>query len=183
MDHTGADVVIGSKRHPQSDVQVPFVRRILSTGYFFFVWLLFGLPLRDTQTGIKMFKRDILRSVLPRLCVKRFAFDLEVLVNVHRAGARIAEAPVKVRSQRLAQRIRYRDVKTIFIDTLAVFYRARILHWYDRAPETPNPMTAIQPVVSSGRAVARTSEAVAAVLEVQRGEAVLSPADESAAAV
>ncbi len=119
MDATGADAVIGSKRHPESDVRVPFVRGVLSAGYFFIVRTLFGMrSLRDTQTGIKLFKRQTLRAVLPRLLVKRFAFDLELLVNVHRTGARIAEAPVKIRSQRLAQRIRYRDVKTIFIDTL-----------------------------------------------------------------
>jgi hypothetical protein len=82
-------------------------------------------------------------------------------VNIHRTGARIAEAPVKIRSQRLAQRIRFHDVRTIFIDTLAVFYRARILHWYDRAPEALRTVTAIEPVVSRGGAVPR--EAAVAV--------------------
>ena len=163
MDRTGADAVIGSKRHPQSDVRVPFVRGVMSAGYFFMVRTLFAMRnLRDTQTGIKLFKRETLQAVLPRLCVKRFAFDLELLVNIHRTGALIAEAPVKIRSQRLTQRIRYRDVKTIFIDTLAVFYRARILHWYDRAPEQPT--MSIKPVVSHGRAVAR-GEAVSAAEE------------------
>jgi hypothetical protein len=99
--------------------------------------------------------------VLPRLCVKRFAFDLELLVNIHRVGAQIAEAPVKIRSQRLAQRIRYRDVKTIFIDTLAVFYRARILHWYDRElTPASSPTAGIVPVVSYGRLVSREVAAV-----------------------
>ncbi len=183
MDETGSDAVIGSKRHPQSDVQVPAVRRILSAGYFFIVRLLFGLPLRDTQTGIKIFKRAMLHAVLPRLCVKRFAFDLELLVNIHRAGGQITDAPVKIRSQRLAQRIRYSDVKTIFIDTLAVFYRARVLHWYDRATDSPQPMTTIQPVMSYGRAAVRALLTDTTVIEVQRGEELLSAADESAAAV
>jgi glycosyltransferase involved in cell wall biosynthesis len=183
MDETGYDAVIGSKRHPESDVQVPPVRRILSAGYFFIIRLLFGLPLRDTQTGIKIFKRAMLHAVLPRLCVKRFAFDLELLVNIHRAGGQITDAPVKIRPQRLAQRIRYNDVKTIFIDTLAVFYRARILHWYDRATDRQQPMTVIEPVVSYGRAAPRASLADSAVIEVQRGEEFLSATDEGAAAV
>jgi glycosyltransferase involved in cell wall biosynthesis len=181
MDETGFDAVIGSKRHPESDVQVPALRRVLSAGYFFIVWLLFGLPLRDTQTGIKIFKREILHAVLPRLCVKRFAFDLELLVNIYRAGGRIADAPVKIRSQRLAQRIRYHDVKTIFIDTLAVFYRARILRWYDGAPKRLNAMTdKTEPVVSYGRAVARTSDAGTSVIEAHRGEAVPAAAEGAA---
>lgn len=165
MDETGADAVIGSKRHPLSDVQVPAFRAVLSAGYFLLVKLLFGMPLRDTQTGLKLFKRAALQSVLPRLCVKRFAFDLELLVNIHRAGGRLQDAPVTIRSQRLAQRIRYGDVKTIFLDTLAVFYRARILRWYDRAPQFPRPVLAIQPVISYGRATPRIAPAQHPVAE------------------
>jgi len=174
MDETGVDAVIGSKRHPQSDVVVPAFRRFLSAGYFFMVRALFALPLRDTQTGIKIFKRETLHAVLPRMCVKRFAFDLELLVNIYRAGGRITDAPVKIRSQRLAQRIRYGDVKTILIDTLAVFYRARILRWYDRAPDNSRTLTGIEPIISCGRSVPRTPQADVATVEVQRGEAMLS---------
>jgi hypothetical protein len=145
------------------------------------VWLLFGLPLRDTQTGIKIFKRETLLAVLPRLCVKRFAFDLELLVNVHRTGARIAEAPVKIRSQRLAQRIRYSDVRTIFMDTLAVFYRARILRWYDRVHGVAHIMTSVEAVVSYGRAVARPAPDATPAIEVQREETTLSSSGETVA--
>lgn len=170
MDETGADAVIGSKRHPESDVQVPAFRRFLSAGYFFMVRALFALPLRDTQTGIKIFKRETLQAVLPRMCVKRFAFDLELLVNIYRAGGSITDAPVKIRSQRLAQRIRYGDVKTILIDTLAVFYRARILRWYDHAHELPIPVVAVKPVISYGRSAPREVRAEAVTVEVQRGD-------------
>ena len=175
MDETGFDAVIGSKRHPESDVQVPAVRRFLSAGYFFMVRALFALPLRDTQTGIKIFKRATLQAVLPRMCVKRFAFDLELLVNIYRAGGRITDAPVKIRSQRLAQRIRYGDVKTILIDTLAVFYRARILHWYDHPHDLSRPLTGIEPVISSGRSVPRVVHTDVPAVEVQRGETFAPP--------
>ena len=162
MDASGADVVIGSKRHPLSDVEMPRIRRVLSTGYFLLVKALFGMRLRDTQTGIKIFKRDALKPVLPRLLVKRFAFDLELLVGVCRAGARIEDAPVTIRAQRLAQRIRFQDVKTIFIDTLAVFYRARIRRWYDGDPPFPRPTYGFTPVVSYGRAQPRAEKLPAA---------------------
>lgn len=157
MDASGAEAVIGSKRHPESEVVFPWFRRVMSTGYFMLVKALFAMPIRDTQTGIKLFRREHLHAVIPRLCVKRFAFDLELLVNICRAGGRIAEAPVTICSQRLAQRIRFRDVKTIFIDTLAVFYRARIRRWYDR-PATELSRT-IPPnvVVSHGRLADRTA--------------------------
>jgi hypothetical protein len=65
--------------------------------------------------------------------VKRFAFDLEVLANVHHFGYRIVEAPVTVNFQRVCSRLRLPAVWNVFLDTLAIFYRMRILHYYDRS--------------------------------------------------
>ena len=131
----GADVVIGSKRHPLSNVQYPRIRRIYSVGYFALVWLLFGLPLRDTQTGLKLFKARVLRRVFPKVLVKRFAADIEMLVVAHSLGYRIREAPVTLSFQRRFNRIRLRDIKDIAQDTLAIFYRLNILRYYDSIDE------------------------------------------------
>jgi hypothetical protein len=87
---------------------------------------------RDTQTGLKVFKREVLLRVFPRIVVKRFAFDIEVLANAHRPGYRIAEAPVELTFQRRFGRIRIRDIYQILIDTVAIFYRMRITRYYDR---------------------------------------------------
>ena len=97
---------------------------------------LFGLPVRDTQTGIKLFKRAVLERVLPRILVKRFAFDLELLANAHHFGYRIVEAPVTLNFRRVCSRLRISAVWNVFLDTLAIFYRMRILHYYDR----PEPL-------------------------------------------
>ncbi|HET6275278.1 MAG TPA: glycosyltransferase [Candidatus Cybelea sp.] len=132
MDSRRADVVIGSKFHPESNVEYPPLRRVYSLFYYVLVRTLFGLPVRDTQTGIKLFKREVLDRVLPRILVKRFAFDLELLANVHHFGYRIAEAPVTLNFQRVCSRLRLAAVWNVFLDTLAIFYRMRILRYYDR---------------------------------------------------
>jgi len=132
MNARDADVVIGSKFHPDSKVDYPPPRRVYSFFYYVLVRTLFGLPVRDTQTGIKLFKRPVLDHVLPRILVKRFAFDLELLANVHHFGYRIAEAPVTLNFQRVCSRLRLAAVWNVFLDTLAIFYRMRILHYYDR---------------------------------------------------
>jgi glycosyltransferase involved in cell wall biosynthesis len=132
MNSCGADAVIGSKFHPDSRVDYPLQRRIYSFFYYMLVRALFGLPVRDTQTGIKLFKRPVLEHVLPRILVKRFAFDLELLANAHHFGYRIVEAPVTVNFQRVCSRLRFGAVWNVFLDTLAIFYRMRILHYYDR---------------------------------------------------
>jgi glycosyltransferase involved in cell wall biosynthesis len=134
MDETGVDVVIGSKRHPESKVDYPFVRRIYSAVYYTMIRLLFGLPVRDTQTGLKLFKTQVLRDVFPRILVKRFAFDIEVLTNAHRLGYTIADAPVQLEFRRGTGRVKMKDAKSMFIDTLGVFYRMHVLHYYDALP-------------------------------------------------
>ncbi|OIO96638.1 MAG: hypothetical protein AUJ92_05595 [Armatimonadetes bacterium CG2_30_59_28] len=135
MQQTNADIVIGSKRHPQSVLDYPLHRRVLSVGYFFLVKLLFGLPIRDTQTGLKLFRAQVLREVMPTLVVKRFAFDLELLANAHRKGYCIAEAPVVVRQLRVKLNpVGLWQAKDIWLDTMGILYRMRILQYYDRYP-------------------------------------------------
>lgn len=127
-----ADIVIGSKMHPNSQVNYPFIRRIISLGYYFIIRILFNLPCHDTQTGLKLFKRKVMEEVFPRILVKQFAFDLEVLVNAHHLGLRLAEAPIVLDSKRDYGRIGMSSIHTTFIDTLAIWYRMYILKYYDR---------------------------------------------------
>lgn len=131
-----ADIIAGSKRHPVSKVCYPWQRRILSMGYQFLVWLLFGLKIRDTQVGMKFFKREVLEKVLPRLLVKRFAFDVEMLAVANDLGfTRIFEAPIDIAlrfggTSTLTSQQFLRTVFAMFVDTLAVFYRLKILNYY-----------------------------------------------------
>jgi glycosyltransferase involved in cell wall biosynthesis len=132
MKRTGADVVIGSKRHRDSVVEYPFIRRAYSVVYYSLVRLMFGLPIEDSQTGLKVFRAEVLQRVLPRILVKRFAFDIEVLANAHRLGYRIESGPVRIQFRRRMGRIRFKDALNILVDTLAIFYRMHILRYYDR---------------------------------------------------
>ena len=127
-----ADIVIGSKMHPNSKINYPFFRKIISFGYYFLTRILFNLPCHDTQTGIKLFKKEVLDDVFPRILVKEFAFDLEVLVNAHRLGFKLVEAPVILENRRDYGRIGADSVFTMFIDTIAIWYRMYILRYYDR---------------------------------------------------
>jgi glycosyltransferase involved in cell wall biosynthesis len=130
-----ADVIVGSKRHPVSKVMYPIERKILSWGYQQFVRLLFGLNVRDTQVGMKLYRRTVLEDVLPRLVVKQFAFDIEILAVAKYLGyTRIFEAPVELDFTGASSITSYSVWKTILNmlwDTIAVFYRLRILRYYD----------------------------------------------------
>ncbi len=141
-----ADVVIGSKRHPKSVVQYPWHRRIVSACYFAFVRLFVGLPITDTQTGMKLFKREVLGAALDRMLVKAYAFDLELLAIAAGRGAKIAEAPVVIRFGNKFGALRPSTVNRMAMDTLAVFYRLRVLKYYAKCL-VPKPLDH-EPLVS-----------------------------------
>lgn len=126
------DVVIGSKRHPLSHVQYPPLRWAYSIGFQCLVRVLFRLNVRDTQTGLKLIRRDVLAAVLPRMLEKRFAFDLELLVVARRLGyRRFLEAPIVLQHQ-FRSTISLISVGHTLLDTLSIFYRLRFLRTYDR---------------------------------------------------
>lgn len=127
-----ADLVSGAKMHPRSKLVYPLGRRIVSRIYSFVVFVLFSLPIRDTQTGIKLFRRRVLERVFPLMLVKRYAFDLELLVLANYLRYRIVEAPVQVISRRPMGRIKLRDYYVTGNDTLAIFYRLRVRKYYQK---------------------------------------------------
>jgi glycosyltransferase involved in cell wall biosynthesis len=149
------DIILGSKRHPLSEVEYPLLRRVYSWGYQQVVRLGFRLNIRDTQTGIKLIRRDVLSAVLPRMVEKRFAFDLELFVIARRLGyKRFLEAPIRLRHQ-FTSTVSWRSVYRSLLDTLAIWYRLRVLHFYDgdQGPATPGGEgLRIDPVVLRGSA-------------------------------
>lgn len=81
------DVVVGSKAFKG----LPLTRRIVSMSARLLIKTLFGLPVWDTQTGIKMFRKDI----LPNWKIDGFGFDVEILKYVHDHGHHIHEVPIE----------------------------------------------------------------------------------------
>jgi hypothetical protein len=129
----GLDLVIGSKRHPDSVVDYPRSRRLMSWGYQQLNRCLFGLDVADTQVGMKVLSRAVVNDVVPLLVVKRFAFDLELLVVANAVGrGRVRELPVRLEYRFSGSGVGSRAVARALIDTAAVFYRLRVLRTYQR---------------------------------------------------
>ena len=131
-----ADIVVGSKLHPDSVVDYPLYRRILS--FFTRRWtqFLFGFSVIDTQVGLKIFKRKVAKDVFPRLLVKKFAFDIEMLAVANVLGyTKIYEAPIKLNFKigSISKRKLLTIILYCFWDTLAIFYRIRILKYYRKS--------------------------------------------------
>ena len=135
MEWYNADIIVGSKRHPASQVSYSLVRKILSFGYYYLVKILFGVKVHDTQAGIKIFKKKVLKEILPKLVEKKFAGDLEILVVARQLGYnRVFEAPIKLdyHFSAITDAATVDAIVGILKDTMAIFYRANILRSYTR---------------------------------------------------
>lgn len=133
MEWYNADIICGSKLHPVSKIQYPIFRTVLSWGYRLLTFTLFGFKVRDTQVGMKFFKRDVIRNVLPRLLVKRYAFDIEILAVAHALGyTRIYEAPIEINFSQNTMKMKNLAPIIFFMlwDTFAVYYRLNLIHYY-----------------------------------------------------
>ena len=123
------DIVIASKRHSGSQVEAPLSRKILSLSFNGLVRLLTGVPLNDTQSGLKAMKKNAFIDIFPRLTVKRYAFDAELLAVSHLSGLKVVEMPVNMK---LDASFKPKEIWNMFIDLLGIAYRLRIIHWYQR---------------------------------------------------
>jgi glycosyltransferase involved in cell wall biosynthesis len=124
-----ADIVIATKWHPDSIVSMPLDRRMLSRTFNVLVRALIGFNLKDTQVGLKVMKRSAVNKIFPRLSVKRYAFDVELLTLAHLFGLKIVEMPVKLK---ISSSFKPKDAWRMFVDLLGIAYRLRIIHWYQQ---------------------------------------------------
>lgn len=90
------DAVIGCKHIAGSQMSAPKFRVVASLLFNGIVRLLLGSALHDHQTGLKVFRRDVVLSVLDKMKEKRWLFDIELLYVMQIRHHNILEVPVKV---------------------------------------------------------------------------------------
>lgn len=133
MIEDNKDVIIGCKFHADSEIKYPIKRKILSMGYYMMLMILFHLNVKDTQTGLKLFKADAIKPVAHLIRTAGFAYDIEILAAIHRRGFTIGQMPVKVVyiREKGSRRITFHDVLIAFRDTWAIYYRLYFKKYYD----------------------------------------------------
>jgi hypothetical protein len=68
-------------------------RYVLSKGYRWLMRKLLHLPLQDTETGFKFFRRDAIMPVLQQTEDRGWFWDTEIMARAYHAGLRIIEIP------------------------------------------------------------------------------------------
>jgi glycosyltransferase involved in cell wall biosynthesis len=89
---TGADVVVGQRLVDRSEQ--PRLRRLASVVFRRMVGVLAPTGVTDPQCACKLFTRDAATQVFEPLAIAGFAFDVELLMRVRRAGLRLEELSV-----------------------------------------------------------------------------------------
>jgi len=85
-----ADIVSGYK-FPRRD---PVHRIIISKGYNFLIYILFGLRTKDIDSGFKLIKRNVLDNVLKDVVRLKYCVMSEFMIKAHLSGYKIKEIPV-----------------------------------------------------------------------------------------
>ncbi len=118
-----ADVVIGNKRSIFSISKYGFVRSIVSRTYNLIIRILFGFQYKDTQCGLKLFKKPVLDAVMPDITVSGFAFDLDILMALRKREYRIVDGPVKIGGQINKGSVSIKNIVHTFKDTIKIFLK------------------------------------------------------------
>ncbi len=89
----GAIIASRWRRDAKVKPKQSLLRRTASRVFNLLTRMLFGLRITDTQCGAKLMRREAIMQVLPRLGITRWAFDVDLLFQLKRAGNRIIEIP------------------------------------------------------------------------------------------
>lgn len=123
-----ADIVVGTKRASMATGAYPGLRRILSRVFAFATGGVFRLPVSETQTGLKAFRRAVLETIADGVKIDRYAFDIELLVRAHAAGFSMVEMPVRLGGRAAESSLRLSMMWNLARDT------ARIAWWWLTEP-------------------------------------------------
>lgn len=92
----GIDLAVGSRRHPDANVQAhqTFGRRYLGDAFAFLARTMLDVDLYDFQCGAKALSAATWRAVREDLYEPGFAWDVELIAVASARSLRIAEVPV-----------------------------------------------------------------------------------------
>ncbi len=126
LESTGADAAIGSRALQRELIGVhqPLFRELGGICFNVAVRLFTGLKLRDTQCGLKLFRREPTRLAFEHMKAERFGFDPELLFLIERCGGRILEIPVRWDNDPATKFNVLRDAVRSFREVAEVRWRA-----------------------------------------------------------
>lgn len=132
LQKNNSQIIVGSKRHGQSHIHYPLTRRLYSGVLQLLTKIFFQLHVADTQVGLKLFQAKIIKPLLPRCRINRWAFDLELLAVTkhHHPDVTIQEIPVEI-SYNFQSTLKWHVTVSFLRDFFAIILGLKVLHFYD----------------------------------------------------
>ncbi|WP_167632073.1 dolichyl-phosphate beta-glucosyltransferase [Mariprofundus ferrooxydans] len=125
----GADVVVASRQHPDSDIaqHQSWLREHMGQGFNLLMRVMVGLDMQDTQCGFKAFTAEAAEAIFSRQQLDGFSFDVEALFLANALGLETVEIPVRWVNEPNSKVRMLMDPIKMFIDLM----RIRRLHRSD----------------------------------------------------
>ena len=120
----GADIVIGSRSLPESDVAVRqhLLRETMGRTFNLVLKAVLGETFIDTQCGFKVFRMESVRNVLKLQKIDGYSFDVEMLFLTRKLGFSIREEPVIWENCPDTRVSAIHDSTRMFVDLLRIRY-------------------------------------------------------------
>jgi len=118
----GADVVIASRQHPESDItqHQSWLREHMGQGFNVLMRSMVGLDMQDTQCGFKAFTAEAAEAIFSLQKLEGFSFDVEILFLAHKLGFSTLEIPVRWINEPNSKVRMLLDPLNMFIDLLRI---------------------------------------------------------------
>lgn len=130
-----SDVVYGSKLHPNSNIKMHAIRLGISWLFRVLVTVLFRINVKDTQSGVKAYRGDLLRSALPLMRESGFNLDLEIFVLSKQLGYdRFAEHPISL-NRAGESSVKLSTLFSMFWSTISMYWRVHLTLEYNELIE------------------------------------------------
>lgn len=101
----GYDVVLGSRFIKK--LNIPFIKRIGNYGANIITYILYGIWVTDSQSGLRAYSRVAFTNI--DATSDRYEFDTVVLREIHQHALRYIEMPMHVRYTDYSQKKEYRQ--------------------------------------------------------------------------
>ncbi len=128
----GCDLVIGSRytEGGKVDERWSIWRRLLSRGGNLYARLVTGLSVRDTTSGFRCYRREVLED-LPPIGSEGYAFQIEMAYLCQKKGYRLCELPIYFEDRALGRS------KMSLAIILEAFWRVWQMRWRYRGVRFP----------------------------------------------
>ena len=143
---------ISDKTHPMSITEnVPFIRKIYSFIFNKLTNLLVKTEKIDTQVGLKIFKKEVIKNVVKRLPLRinGFAFDIEIIKELIKQKYQICKVPVTIVKEKQST-VTFKSVIQMIIDLfrLSFYYRLNNFKFKTLKKYNKNIKYTLRPIIN-----------------------------------